>query len=317
MHIFTKLSYIKRSSLALGFFDGLHLGHEVVIKNAVNIAKLHNTSSCVITFSQHPMSVLSQNPPGMLITLDEKLSAFEKLGIDNVFLLDFKAILGIKAEDYIKDILVKYFEPAAITTGFNHTFGYNKEGNGALLRSFEHKYGYKYFEVPPFVVENEVVSCSSIRNKILAADFFTANKMLGYNFFIRGIVVEGDKIASMLGFASANIIYPEEKIKVPAGVYYVIVNVEGKMYNGVLNHGFAPTIDNYEKLKTEVHIIGFNENIYGKNIKISFIAKIRNQMKFETIEKLKAQIRRDIAFTEIYKHFAGDNVKFFGKKLFL
>lgn len=317
MHIFNELSYIKNSSLALGFFDGIHLGHRVVLRNAVNIAKEVNKESCVITFSEHPSTVLSENKPQMLLTTDEKLQILNTLGVDNVFLLDFKKFSGINANKYIKDVLIEYFSPIAITTGFNHSFGYKKEGSSALLNELQAKYGYKYYEVPPFVVENEIVSCSTIRNKILMSDFYTANRLLGYQYFITGYVEKGDKIASRLGYPSANIEYPEEKIKIPNGVYFVTVEFDGATYNGVLNHGFAPTLDNNEKLKTEVHIVNFNQNIYGKKIKINFISKIRNQMKFENIEKLQAQIKRDIAFTDIYSRFIGGNTSFSCKKLFL
>ena len=127
MHIFNELSYIKNSSLALGFFDGIHLGHRVVLRNAVNIAKEVNKESCVITFSEHPSTVLSENKPQMLLTTDEKLQILNTLGVDNVFLLDFKKFSGINANKYIKDVLIEYFSPIAITTGFNHSFGYNKK----------------------------------------------------------------------------------------------------------------------------------------------------------------------------------------------
>ena len=127
--------------------------------------------------------------------------------------------------------------------------------------------------------------------------------MLGYEFFLGGAVIQGDKIARALGFPSANIYYPDEKIEIPFGVYFVKVQVENKIYNGILNYGFAPTISNEQKLKTEVHIIDFNEDIYGKNIKISFITKIREQMKFQNKQKLIEQLVRDKAFVDIYKHF--------------
>ena len=138
-----------------------------------------------------------------------------------------------------------------------------------------------------------------------------------YNYFINGIVIEGEKLASKLGYPSANIIYPENKINIPHGVYFVIVQFDEKEYFGVLNHGYAPTLENTNELKTEVHIIDFDQNIYGKNIKISFITKIRNQIKFENVEKLKLQIIRDIAFTNIYKHFLDGHYSFTCKHLFL
>ncbi|MCD7740090.1 MAG: hypothetical protein LUH11_01925 [Candidatus Gastranaerophilales bacterium] len=137
-------------------------------------------------------------------------------------------------------------------------------------------------------------------------NFQDANELLGYRYFITGRVIQGDRIAAKLGFPSANIDYPEDKIEIPHGVYYVKAEVDGKEYNAVLNHGYAPTLDNTIHLKTETHILdGFNKNIYGKTIKISFIAKIRNQIKFNNTEKLKTQIYRDIGFANIYQYFAG------------
>lgn len=303
MHIFNQLTYINKTSLALGFFDGLHLGHRVVLKNAVHIAKKNNTQSCVITFKEHPLNILTNQKVSQILTLNEKLQMLSDIGIDNVVLLNFNDYSHIKAEDYLKNVIVKYFSPIAVSTGFNHYFGFNKEGNTDFLRACSEKYGYKYYEIPPFVINGNVVSCSAIRNKINLGDFVSANEMLGYEFYIGGTVIQGDKIARALRFPSANIYYPDEKIKIPFGVYFVKVQVENEIYNGILNYGFAPTISNEQKLKTEVHIIDFNEDIYGKNIKISFITKIREQMKFQNKQKLIEQLVRDKAFVDIYKHF--------------
>ncbi len=298
MYIFEELNYIKNSSLALGFFDGVHLGHKVVLKNAIHIAKEYNTQSCAVIFKNHPSCLIGTNAVEQLLTVDEKIELLRKTGIDNVILLNFEDYVAMSAQAYLKDVLVKYFSPIAITTGFNHTFGFNRLGTPEFLKMNQNKYGYKYYEIPPFVVNNNIVSCSVIRNLIHLGNFQDANLLLGYNFFINGIVEHGEKIASKLGFPSANILYPDGKIKIPYGVYYVTVNIDGIEYNGVLNHGLIPN------LKTEVHILDFDKNIYGRNIKISFIAKIRNQMKFENSNKLQSQIKHDIAFAEIYKYFA-------------
>ena len=306
-----------KSSIALGFFDGLHLGHRVVLKNAINIAKESNSQTTVILFKEHPLNFLTTQKVSQILTLDEKIKILEVIGIDNVVLLDFEDYSNITATDYLEKVLIKYFTPIAITTGFNHYFGFNKEGNSDFLRKNKDKYNYKYFEVPPFVVNENIVSCSVIRNKISLGNFTEANALLGYNYFINGTVIKGQQIAGKLGFPSANIEYPENKIQIPHGVYFVTVDVNEKTYNGVLNHGFAPTINDENKLKTEVHILDFDEDIYGENIKISFVTKIRNQMKFENIEKLKAQINRDKAFVEIYKYFTDNNIHLSCKRLYL
>jgi riboflavin kinase/FMN adenylyltransferase len=307
MKIFNELTYINNTSLALGFFDGLHLGHKVVLKNAIKIAKNNNVSSTVITFINHPLNVLYNQNIQQILTVDEKLQIFRELGVDNVVLLDFKDISHIRAKDYIENILVKYFSPVAVTTGFNHSFGYKKEGNSLLLKESATEFNFKYYEIPPFVIDGDIVSCSVIRNKLQLGNFVDANKLLGYKFFVSGDVIYGDKIASGLGFPSANIEYPADKIQIPDGVYYVQVKIDAVTYNGVLNHGHTINREGQNILKTEVHIPDFNKNIYGKNIKISFITKIRNQMQFDNTEKLIAQIKRDIGFVEIYKHFIHSN----------
>ncbi len=310
MRIWNELTYINKSSIALGFFDGLHLGHRLVLKNAINIAKENNVESTVITFKTHPLNSLTGEKIDQILSLDEKINLMEKIGIDNLVLLNFDDVASIRANDYLENILIKYFSPIAITTGFNHHFGFNKEGNSELLRNNKDKYNYKYFEIPPFVVKNNIVSCSNIRDLLHLGDFPNANELLGYKFFIDGIVIKGEQFARKLGYPSANIVYPDEKIKIPHGVYFVEVTILNKKYNGILNYGFAPTVNNSTIEKTEVHILDFNQNIYGEKIRIEFITKIRNQMKFDNIEKLKAQINRDIAFVEIYKYFLKGHFEF-------
>jgi len=322
MQKYNELTYINKSSISIDYFDGLHLGHKVVLKNAINVAKENSTQSTVIIFKEHPLNFLSNEKISQILTLEEKLEILEKLGIDNVIMLDFNEFSTTSAKDYLENILIKYFSPIAISTGFNHCFGFNKEGNSKFLKDNKEKFNYKYFEVPPFVMDESIVSCSVIRNMIQLGNFTQANKLLGYNYFINGTIIEGEKIARKLGFPSANIIYPENKIQIPHGVYYVRVNVQNKEYNGILNHGYAPTLKNKTKQKTEVHILDFNKNIYNENIKISFITKIRNQLKFENKEKLIAQINRDIAFAQIYQHFLKghyhlDTSKFSNKKYLL
>ena len=317
MNILSELTYINNSSLALGFFDGIHLGHKIVLKNAISIARKQNAKSVVILFKEHPLCSISNEKVELLLTNEEKLKILENLGVDTVVMLDFKDYNNIKAEDYLKDIIVKYFNPVAITTGFNHYFGFNKEGNTDLLERNKKLYNYDYYKVPPCVHNGEIISCTTIRNKLNLGDFLCANELLGYKYFIHGKVIAGDKLARQLGFPSANINYPENKIEIPHGVYFVKVRHNQYEYNGILNHGYAPTLSDENRLKTEVHILDFNKDIYAENITISFVTKIRNQMKFDSVEKLKKQIKRDIAFVEIYKYFLNDKVNHTCKHFFM
>lgn len=303
MEINERLKKSERISLALGYFDGLHEGHQVVIKNAVNIAKSNNTKSAILMFKELPKKQTYNVSDKSILSLPDKLQYLDKIGVDEVYLLDFSDLVDITAEDYIKNILVKYFSPIAITTGFNHTFGKNKTGTPELLRSCQEKFGYKYFEIPPITCNQTVISSSIIKSSIAAGSIDFAKALLGYRFFIKAKVQKGKQLSKNIGYPSANIEYPDNIIEIPNGVFYVLVEYNNKRYNGILNHGHCPTYCYSDKVKTEVHILDFNENIYDKDIKISFVTKIRDEIKFENCNKLKEQLQRDKAFVEIYKYY--------------
>lgn len=302
MDIIHKLENIPNLSLALGFFDGLHQGHKVVIKTAVNYAKENNAQSGIILFKEHPMCFIMKNKVKHILTLDDKIDMLKDMNVDNVIILDFnETIAKLSATSYLKDILVKYFSPIAITTGFNHYFGCNRQGNSNFLRKFQTHYNYRYFEIPPITCNQVVTSSSAVRNAVECGNLELANCLLGYSFFIKSTVIEGDKIGRQMGFNTANFAYPENIVGVPTGIYLVNVEAKNKLYKGVLNYGFRPTVKSGVELTAEVHILDFNQDIYGEIIKISFITKIRNEVKFDSIAQLKSQIIKDIEFAENYK----------------
>lgn len=302
MEVFYELKKSPNVSLALGYFDGIHEGHQVVIKNSVNTAKSRGVKSAVIMFKEPPLSYITQKKIPNILTIDDKLSYLNKIGIDEVYLLDFPKYKDLSAEEYI-NVLMEYFSPTAITTGFNHNFGKNRKGSAELLRALQKKFGYQYFEIPPITSNQSVISSSTIKKAIENGNINFANSLLGYKFFIKSTVIEGEHIASTLGFPSANIVYPENIVKIPPGVYYVIVEYRNNKFNGILNYSLCPSLFPTENEKTEVHLIDFNQNIYGENIKVNFVTKIRNEMVFENKEKLCAQLLRDKAFVEIYKYY--------------
>ena len=303
MEVFNELKKSPNISLALGFFDGIHEGHQVVIKNAINIAKKEGTKSAILMFKEHPMKFITGTTTKNILNIEDKLTYLKKIGVDEVYLMDFPKFENLSAEEYIKEVLVKYFSPLAITTGFNHNFGKNKTGSPSLLRELQKEYGYKYFEIPPITCSQSVISSSAVKKAIEEGNVFFAHSLLGYKFFIKSKVIEGAHIASTLGFPSANIKYPENIVEIPYGVYYVIVEYKGEKYNGILNHSKSPSLFPTDMPKTEVHIIGFDKDIYGEEIKVSFVTKIRNELNFESKEKLSAQLLRDKAFVEIYKYY--------------
>lgn len=302
MNVIRKLDFKPNLSLALGFFDGLHQGHQVVVKTAVNFAKENNAESGIVIFKEHPLSYIKRNSIKQIITLEDKIDMLADLGADNVIVLDFdENLANLSASQYLKDILIKYFSPIAITTGFNHHFGHNRQGNSEFLRKFQSKYNYRYFEIPPITCNNIVSSSSSIRNAIMCGNLDLANSLLGYNFFLRADVITGQKIGRKIDFPTANFNYPKEIVELPTGVYLVSVEVQGKTYKGILNYGYRPTVSDEARLLCEVHILDFNDDIYDEKIKVSFATKIRNEMKFGNLSELKAQIINDLEFARNYE----------------
>ncbi len=294
MQIFKDLTKLPELSIALGFFDGLHKGHNAVIKNTVDFAKQNNIKSAVITFQDHPCCFFYSTNPKYILTKDEKREKIAELGIDYLFELDFGSISGLKAEEYLKDILVKYFTPKAITTGWNHNFGYKQSGNVKFLALNAEKYDYKYFEIPPQKEGIKNISSTTIRDYLFDGLIEDANKMLGYKFYIKGKVIEGQKLGRTIGFRTANIIYPQELVELPFGVYSVDVDIDGLNYKGITNFGIRPTVSESKICSLETHILNFDNDIYGKTITIEFNKMIREEKKFSSVEELKKQIKKDI-----------------------
>ena len=293
MQILTELTKNPNLSLALGYFDGVHQGHQAVINNAVEFAKQHNTKSAVITFKDHPYCYFRGVCPKYLLTRKGREEKIEQLGVDYLYELDFESISGLLAEEYLRDVLIKYFTPSAISTGYNHNFGYKKSGNVKFLAAQAAKFGYQYFELPPQKLNNEVINSTEMRKLLSRGKIEKANKMLGYNFGITGEVIKGQQIGRTIGFRTANLIYPPELIDLPFGVYETAVRYAGKIYRGIANFGVRPTVNGKGAL-LEVHLLEFDKDIYGENITVEFIKMIRKEKKFASLDELKKQITKDI-----------------------
>ena len=271
------------TNLVLGFFDGIHIAHQELIQSAVKSGK-----TTLITFKESP-AIFFKKPYKYIYPREYSLNKIKDIGVKEILEFDFSQIAGMAAEDYIKFIVDK-FSPKAIYTGFNHTFGANKSGTPELLKKMGKKYNYKYNCIPPIEDNGEIVSSSLIKTLIKAGNIERANRLLGTNFFIENIVEEGAKIGRTIGFPTANINYPENIIELPFGVYSIKYNE----YSGVLNWGMRPTVNNTLKPIAEAHIIDFNENLYGKKVRLEVIKKIRDEKKFKNLDELKAQIDKDI-----------------------
>jgi len=291
MQIFTELNENRNLSLALGYFDGVHLGHKAVIKSAVEFAKQNDIKSAIITFKDHPCCHFYGVCPKYILSRKSRQEEIEHLGVDYLYELDFNDNLcSLTAQEYLEQVLIKHFKPKSISTGFNHNFGAKKSGNVEFLKNNQNKYGYKYFEIPPQKLGNEIISSTTIRNELQNGEIKKANLMLGKKFKISGIVIEGQKLGRTLGFRTANVEYPTELVDIPFGVY----KVETQYGKGIANFGIRPTVTNKSKPVLETHIIDFDKDIYGETLQVKFMDMIRKEQKFNSIEELKLQIQSDI-----------------------
>jgi len=295
MQVFEELNFNNGLSLAFGFFDGIHIGHKAVVKSAVDFAKENGTKSAVITFQDHPCCYFYNLKPQYIIKKSDKIKFLEDLGLDYLYCLNFDAHLAkMAAEEYLRDIIVKNFEPMAISTGFNHFFGAKKSGDVNYLKKMQTELNYKYFEVPPVLFNGEVISSTRIRDDLALGNVELANSMLGYEYFLEETIVHGMQLGRQIGFKTANLIYPDNLIEIGRGVYKVSVEYNGEMYKGIANYGLRPTIAQNDKYALEIHILDFDKEIYGEKIKVRFLKKIRDEKKFNSLDELKEQIKMDI-----------------------
>ncbi len=285
-------SHIDFTSVALGFFDGVHLAHKKILNTAFNLARNQGGKSAVITFKKAPGGYFNPAKNINLQTLEDRLKMFKNAGIDCIFVLDFEKYKDFTAFEYL-NILVKNLTPKYIITGFNHTFGTKKSGNSEFLLKNENL-GYKYIEIEKMRLNNTLISSTNIKKFIERAYIKEANALLGYNFNIEGEVIKGMGLARTLGFNTANIIWPKNIVKPPYGVYFGMVEHNDIQYKALMNWGVKPTINNDCKPVLEAHILNFNKNIYGDKIRIYFIKPLREERKFNNIEELKTAISNDI-----------------------
>ncbi|MCD8377704.1 MAG: bifunctional riboflavin kinase/FAD synthetase [Candidatus Gastranaerophilales bacterium] len=293
MNVYGDIISLDSSAAALGFFDGVHLGHQKLVSNLVNFAKQNGEKSVIVTFSNSPAGYFVNNPE-YLTNNTEKEEILSELGVDYVIELNFdERLMDMTAIDYLK-FLHENIHPVILMTGFNHAFGKNKTGNPEFLKQHEHIFGYKYYELQPVKSENEIISSTAIKKYLKNGEIKRANELSGRKFKLTGTVIKGRQLGRTIGFPTANILYPKKKVKIPFGVYCCEVIARNKKYKGILNYGIKPTIDGKNSPLAEVHIIGFDNDIYGQNIDILIENRIRDEKKFDSLETLQAQIREDI-----------------------
>lgn len=288
----------------IGIFDGVHLAHKQIIKRLSELAKNRATESMLITLWPHPRYVLNKDAEQLKLisTLDEKLYQLEKAGLDNVLLIPFdKTFASLPFHMFIKRILVDKLRVNYMVIGFNHHFGRDRQGDFTNLKQYAEQYGFGLEQMPKVEVNELGVSSSAIREHIHSGRIDLAGKMLGYDFQIVGKVVHGSKVGREFGFPTANIDVPEVYKIIPAnGVYAVKAEIHGKEYEGMLNIGTRPTVDNRGLKTIEANFFNFNANIYDTAITITFFQRIREEIKFNTKEALIGQIHTDKSIIQDY-----------------
>ncbi len=289
---------IPNAVVTIGVFDGVHCGHDAIIRRLLDVAREKKGEGVVVTFWPHPRLFLTPEGAGLkyLSTLREKRELFDKKGVDHFIIVPFtRELSNYSSEKFIKEIIVGKVKAKHLIVGFNHHFGKNREGSFETLKSLAGKYKIEVEQVDARVVGNQNVSSTRIREALNSGDILLANRLLGYHYSLNGTIIGGKKIGRSLGFPTANVL-PKERYKlIPKdGVYAVYVNLGDNTLNGMLNIGLRPTLSNGENGKSiEVHIFDFQHQIYGKDVQVRFVGRIRDEVKFSSVEHLVEQLKRD------------------------
>jgi riboflavin kinase / FMN adenylyltransferase len=297
-------------SFTLGSFDGFHLGHGELIKALLNECRKDGTSSLVMSFYPHPRQVVDTDYDLKLLnSREEKISLFEKSGIDFIHFINFtSSFSGTGYKEFYKNYIFANLNVRSIVAGENHGFGKGRKGNSALLSEICDENSVHLITVPPVFYSENHVSSTRIRHCIEDGNISDANKMLGYRYSLTGKVEKGKGIGRDLGFRTANINLENSKKAVPKkGVYITRVLFDSREFGSVTNVGFSPTLDGHKpELKMETHIFDFACDIYGKEITVYFLDKIRDEKKFSSFEELKKSVENDAEIAKLHFKYKRD-----------
>ena len=293
---------INNINLAIGNFDGIHLGHHKVINKLVQESNEKKIDSAIMSFTPHPRQFFSGKYENFNITSDKlKIQLLEQLGVKHFIILKFdESISSLSPEEFIKIILVNKIKIKNLVVGQDFKFGKGRKGNVELLKkqSLIYNFTVSVLEQVKLKQTSEIISSTLVRKNIQQGDFEKVNSYLGRNWSIEGTVIVGDKRAGKMNIPTANIV-PPKLIHPKKGVYVVRTLYDNNIWNGIANFGLRPTVDG-EKLLLEVHLFDFNSNLYGKDLTVEFLAFIRDEKKFENFDKLTQQIYKDIQIAQSF-----------------
>ena len=294
------LSNCKKSEfytgVALGNFDGIHVGHQNLIKAMVDMAKSLNLRPSLLLFKQHTKAILSRNPPKHITNIDQKIRIAEDLGIELVYTIDFdEKTMKLSPDEFVEKILIQKMKTKLIVVGYDYRFGYKAKGDASYLKELSNKFNFKLKIIDQIKNKGNTVSSSYIRDLIQEGKFREVENQLSRPYSILGKVIKGENRGNKLGFPTANIELIDDYVLPKTGVYKTYTKVDGKIYKSATNIGYNPTFNKENKtLKIETYILDFKENIYGETIEIYFKKHIRDDIKFNNIKNLIEQMKLDI-----------------------
>jgi riboflavin kinase/FMN adenylyltransferase len=293
----------RKVCLAIGVFDGVHLGHQQVIRQAIADARQHEAISVALTFDRHPSSVVApERAPALIYSLPQKLRAIESMGVDATLLIEFtEAFSGKSGEEFVRELVLGFGGVHSVCVGAAFTFGHKRSGNVELLRRLGAEFKFQVHGLAALALDGEAVSSTRIRQCIRSGDLDAASQMLGRSYAIAGRVIEGDRVGRTLNAPTANVDVAGLVLP-PNGVYAVHAEVKERCYRGVANLGMRPTLRNPQpQQRFEVHLLDFAGDVYGQEMEVIFAEKLREEKKFGSMEELKGQIGEDIeAAREIF-----------------
>ncbi len=286
---------LEKTVVTIGTFDGIHIGHQKILKDLIETAKKENKKSVLLTFFPHPRMVLQKEVTIQLLnTIEEKSSLLEKMGLDYLIIHPFsKEFSRLTALDFVRDILVNQLNTSRLIIGYDHHFGKNREGNIHQLKEYSSLYDFNVEEIPAQDIDNVSVSSTKIRNALQEGSLKTANNYLGYNYMLNGTVVNGKSLGGKIGFPTANLEVNETYKLIPkTGVYIIKTVIDSVLFYGMMNIGFRPTVSGKDQT-IEAHLFNFNKDLYGKNLRLELLYFLRKEKKFDSIDDLIVQLKLD------------------------
>jgi len=285
----------RRVCAAIGVFDGVHLGHQQVLRQTLSDAGRLEGLPLAITFDQHPSRVIAPDrSPKMIHSLDRKVETIAKLGFENILVINFTPeFCKLPAENFINGLAVDFEKLGSICVGSAFTFGHRRGGNVKLLKELGERLDFTVHGLAAVALDGEPVSSTRIRSAIGKGELDAASQMLGREYVLEGRIIQGDQVGRQLGFPTANLDVSE--LVTPAtGVYAAHVQVDGESLRAAVNIGYRPTVTGERELRVEAHILDYNDDLYGRQLGLVFVRKLRDEQRFESMEALREQIDLDV-----------------------